>query len=85
MDEYEIARRASALPDQFAARLPADTLEGLKEMEDGGEHGELVIELAATLAKTGAKVSRAEQQELRALLEATAMPTDPVDELAVSD
>jgi hypothetical protein len=54
-------------------------------MEGGGEHGELVIELAATLAKTGAKVSRAEQRELRALLEATAMPTSPVDELAVCD
>jgi hypothetical protein len=85
MDEYEIARRASALPDQFAARLPADTLAGLKEMEGGGEFGELVIELAATLAKSGAKVSSAEQRELRALLEATGMPTTPVDELAVSD
>jgi hypothetical protein len=85
MDEYEIARRASALPDRFAARLPADTLAGLKEMEDGGEFGELTIELAATLAKTGAEVSSAEQQELRALLEATGMPTRPVDELIVRD
>jgi hypothetical protein len=85
MDEYEVARRASALLDRFAARLPADTLEGLREMEGGGEFGELVIELAATLAKTGATVSSAEQGELRALLEATGMPTRPVDELAVRD
>jgi hypothetical protein len=85
MDEYEIARRASALPDLFAARLPADTLEGLKEMEDGGEYGELAIELAATLAKTGALVTSTEQAELRALLEAMGMPTLPVDELAVRD
>ena len=85
MDEYEIARRASALPDRFATRLPADTLEGLKEMEGGGEYGELTIELAATLARTGALVSSVEQRELRALLEATGMPTRPVDELAVRD
>jgi len=85
MDEFEIARRASALPDRFATRLPADTLEGLKEMEDGGEYGELAIELAATLAKTGALVTSAEQRELRTLLEATGMPTRPVDELAVRD
>ena len=85
MDEYEIARRASALPDQFATRLPAGKLAGLKAMERGGEYGELAIELAATLAKNGTKVSSAEQRELRALLEATGMPTRPVDELAVQD
>jgi hypothetical protein len=85
MDEYEIARRASALPDQFAGRLPAGKLAGLKAMERGGEYGELTIELAATLAKSGARVSSAEQRELRTLLEATGMPTRPVDELAVRD
>jgi hypothetical protein len=85
MDEHEIARRASALPDQFATRLSAGKLAGLKTMERGGEYGELAIELAATLAKTGAKVSRAEQRELRTLLEATGMPTRPVDELTVRD
>jgi hypothetical protein len=85
MDEYEIARRASALPDQFAARLSASKLAGLKAMERGGEFGELAIELAATLAKSGAKVSSAERRELRALLEATGMPTGPVDELEVRD
>lgn len=85
MDAHEIARRASALPDRFAARLPASTLAGLKSMERGGEYGELAIELAATLAKTRATVSSGEQRELRDLLEATGMPTSPVDELAVRD
>jgi hypothetical protein len=85
MDEYEIARRASALPDRFAARLPANKLAGLKAMERGGEFGELAIELAATLAKSGALVTSTEQAELRALLEAMGMPTLPVDELAVRD
>ena len=53
-------------------------------MEEGGEFGELVIELTATLAKTGVSVSATEQQELRALMEATHMPATPVDQLEVS-
>jgi hypothetical protein len=44
-------------------------------MDEGGEPGELMIELAAMLARTGATVSAAEQRELRALLDATGMPT----------
>ena len=67
------------------ARLPADTLARPRSMERGGEYSDLTIELAATLAKTGANVSSAEQAELRALLEATGMPTQPVDKLAVRD
>ena len=85
MDEHEVARRASALPDHFATRLPADTLAGLRSMERGGEYGELTMELAVTLAKTGALVSSVEQRELRALREATGMPTHPVDKLTVRD
>src|SRR5258708_23376332 len=57
MNTHEIARRASALPDQFATRLSEDTLAGLRLMEEGGEFGELAIELAATLVKAGATVS----------------------------
>jgi hypothetical protein len=83
MDEHEIARRASALPDQFATRLPEDALTGLRLMDEGGEYGELAIELTATLAETGATASAAEQRELRALLEAAGMPTEPVEQLAV--
>ena len=85
MNPYDVARRASALPDQFATRLPEDTLAGLRLMEEGGEYGELAIELTATLVKTGATVSAPEQRELRALLEATGMPTQPLEQLAVGD
>lgn len=84
MNAHEMARRASALPDQFATRLPANTLAWLRLMEEGGEYGELAIELTATLVKTGAKVSAAELRELRALLEATGMPTHLLEQLAVS-
>lgn len=83
MDAHDIARRASALPAHFADRIPEESLEGLRLMDEGGEYGELTIELAATLAKTGAVVSLAEQQELRKLLEAMGMPTEPVDLLRV--
>jgi hypothetical protein len=85
MDAHEIARRGRALPDQFAARLPARTLAGLRLMAEGGEYGELVIELAATLVKTEAAVTAAEQRELLALLQATGQPTYPVRQLAVRD
>jgi hypothetical protein len=85
MNAQEIARRASALPDQFATRLPADTLAGLRLMNEGGEYSELAIELTATLAKTRTTVSAAEQRELRVLLEATGMPTHLLEQLAVRD
>ena len=85
MNAHEIARRASALPDRFATRVPEHTLTSLRQMERAGEHGELTIELTATLVNTGAAVSAAEQRELRALLEATGMPTHLLEQLAVRD
>jgi hypothetical protein len=83
MDEYEIARRASSLPDRFAARVPQNTLEILKLMDGGGEYGELTIELAASLAAHNTPVSSEERDELRALLEAMNMPTEPIGQLNV--
>jgi hypothetical protein len=85
VDEHEVARLARVLPDRFATRLPAQTLARVRLIEQGGEHGELTIEITAALAKSGAEVTTAEQRELRALLEATGMPTDPVDQLNVLD
>jgi hypothetical protein len=83
MDAHDIARRASALPSRFAERLPAETLDGLRLMEEGGEYGELTAELAATLARTRAIVTPSEQRELRELLMAMDLPTSPADELEV--
>jgi hypothetical protein len=85
MDAIEVARRGRKLPDQFATRVPAQTLAGLRLMAEGGEYGELAIELTATLVKIKATVSAAEQQELRTLLEATGLPTYPADQLVVRD
>jgi hypothetical protein len=85
MNAHEVARRASALPGQFATRLPDNTVAGLRLMEEGGEYGELAVELTATLVKMGATVSAAEQGELRALLEAAGMPTELLGQLVVGD
>ena len=83
MDRYEVARRASALPTGFADRVPPDTLESIQLMNEGGEYGELTIELAASLAAHNTPVTAAERDELLALLEATDMPTDPIGKLNV--
>jgi hypothetical protein len=83
MDQNEIARRASSLPARFADRIPAQTLEIIRLMDGGGEYGELTIELTASLAAQHAPVTAAERDELRALLEAMRMPTDPIAKLNV--
>ena len=83
MNVYEMAQRASALPARFAERVPPQTLESIRLMEEGGEYGELTIELAASLAAEHAPVTAAERDELLALLEAMDMPTDPIGQLNV--
>ena len=83
MDETEIAQRASSLPRRFAERIPSRTREIIELMEDGGEYGELTIELAASLAVHHTPVTAAERDELLALLEAMHMPTDPIAQLNV--
>jgi hypothetical protein len=83
MTEDEIIERAEALPDRFADRVSESTLWSIKRMRGGGEYGELTIELAASLAAQHAPVTAAERDELRALLEAMRMPTDPIADLNV--
>ena len=83
MDKYEIARRASNLPHRFADRIPQNTLEIIELMDGGGEYGLLTIELAASLAAHNTPVTPEERDELRALLEAMDMPTDPIERLNV--
>jgi hypothetical protein len=83
MDKYEVAQRASSLPHRFADRIPRNTLEIIELMDGGGEYGELTIELAASLAAHNTPVTPEEKDELRALLEAMDMPTDPIERLNV--
>ena len=83
MDEHEIARKASSLPGRFADRIPKNTLEIISLMDNGGEYGEMTIELAASLVAHHTPVTAAERDELLALLEAMNMPTDPVAQLNI--
>jgi len=83
MTEDEIIERAETLPDRFADRVSESTLWSIKRMRGGGEYGELTIELAASLAAQHSPVTAAERDELRALLEAMSMPTDPIKKLNV--
>jgi hypothetical protein len=83
MTEDEIIEKAEALPDRYADRLTESALWSIKRMRGGGEYGELTIELAASLAAHHAPVTAAERDELRALLEAMDLPTDPIAELNV--
>jgi hypothetical protein len=81
--EDEIIEKAETLPDRFADRVPESTLWSIKRMRGGGEYGELTVELAAALAAHRVPVTAAERDELRALLEAMGVPTDPIAELNV--
>ncbi len=85
MDEHELVRRVSVLPDQFASRLDESTNDGLRSMNNGGEWDELMDLLVTALAGRGAAVTAGEQQELRELLEAVHMPTEPVNRLMVAE
>jgi hypothetical protein len=83
MTEGEVIERAETLPERFADRVSKSTLWSITRMRGGGEYGELTIELAASLAANKAPVTPDERDELRALLEAMNMPTDPIEHLNV--
>src|SRR5262249_30792428 len=83
MDEYEIARRASDLPQKFADRIPSETLEIIGLMDDGGEYGELIPELVESLAADKTPGTTDARDELWGLLEAMGMPTEPIGRLNV--
>jgi len=83
MTEAEVIERAETLPERFADRVSESTLWSIRRMRGGGEYGELTIELAASLAAHKTPVTPKERDELRALLEAMNMPTDPIDQLNV--
>jgi hypothetical protein len=83
VNENDIANRISALPDRFADRLDGDGLADVRDAARAGEWGEAVDILLAGLNQTGTTVTVGEQSELRSLLEAMGMPTEPVDALNV--
>ena len=83
MTEDEIIDKAEALPERFADRLTESALWSVQQMRGGGEYGLLTIEIAASLAKHSAPVTAEERDELRELLQAMSLPTDPIEQLNV--
>jgi hypothetical protein len=83
VNESEVIERVEALPGLYASRVRPEDLDGMRSMAGAGEWQELVDLLIASLGLTRAPVSAAERDELRALLEAMGMPTDPIGGLNV--
>ncbi len=83
MNEADLATRTATLPELFADRLPASALDGLRAMAGGGEWGELLDLLIATLQQTGTAVSDEERNVLRYVLASWGLPTDHVNDLGM--
>lgn len=83
MNIDELIARTDAAFDTYTGRVPAATLQGIREMASVGERGEALSELLATLAKHKAPVTPAERDELRALVEATGEGGEYLDGLTV--
>lgn len=84
MDDYEVVRRTDAAVQKFAGRIPDESMPGIRELAEVGEQGEAVSNLLASLVTSGAAVTAAERDELRALADATGEGTEYVGQLVVS-
>lgn len=85
MNLDEMITRTDAAFDTYAGRVPAATMQGIREMASVGERGEAVSELLATLAKHKAPVTLAERDELRALAEATGEGREYLEGLTIRE
>lgn len=83
MTEDELIERTAVLPERYADRLPAETVEDLRVYEGAGEPGELISLLIAALAEYQSPVSPAERNELRALAGAMDERGEYVNKLTV--
>jgi hypothetical protein len=81
MNETEFVMTMKALPGRYADRMSAEDLEGLQLMAQGGEWGEEIDLLVASLAGTQQPISDQERQVLRQLLERMDLPTDRLNEV----
>jgi hypothetical protein len=78
VNESEVIEHTEALPNRYANRVRPQDLDGMRSMAEGGEWQELVDLLVASLTVTQAPVTPGERDELRSLLEAMDMPTEPL-------
>ena len=85
MDEAEFVTAMKELPERYAGRLPEQHLDGVRSMAEGGEWGEEIDNIRASLEQSQQPVTSAERDELAALLDAMGEPTDALDALNVTD
>jgi hypothetical protein len=83
VNESEVIERVEALPDRYVGRVRPNDLYAMRAMSSGGEWGELVDLLVASLSLTRAAVTESERDELRSLLAAMNMEEEPLSGLNV--
>jgi hypothetical protein len=83
VNQDDIMRQVNALPDRFADRLAFSGLDDVRDAARAGEWGEAVDILLAGLIKGHVTVTADERDELRSLLTAMGMATEPIDRLSV--
>lgn len=83
MTDDEFYDLAESLTDAYADRVGTE-LPILRSYASGGEWGELVDDLIATLVHNGTPVSAAERDDLAALVAQLKLtPTEPLEKLTV--
>lgn len=85
MNQDDIMRHVNALPGRFADRLDFSGLDDVRDAARAGEWGEAVDILLAGLITSHVTVTADERDELRTLLTAMGMATDPIDRLSVGN
>lgn len=84
MTGLDAARAFRALPGRFADRLPAEELDELENLVDGGEWDDALELLVSSLGRRQVPVSAEERDLLRALLRPVRLPGRLLDQLTVT-
>jgi hypothetical protein len=79
LDDYELAKRAEALPGLFADRLSAKTLASIREYANVGEWTEEVDLLLAALQRSGSTITAQECRELQTIVNEIRKPDGGFD------
>ena len=83
MNESDVAQRFATLLDQYADRISDGVLHDVRGWDAGGEYGEALSVLVASLAETSTTVTAAERDELAALAQWTGEGGEYVAKLTV--
>ena len=81
-EQRELAATMRRLPDRFADRLSAQDLQQVRGAAAAGQWERAIDELITALHARSEAVTGQECEELRAVLEALAMPAERIDAVA---